>query len=60
VASNNVVQNNLNFEYPYVNYFGGSLQNEEQNVLKCVPSGFVQPSQSNYLQSMASSSGTNM
>ncbi|WJX52125.1 hypothetical protein P8452_38267 [Trifolium repens] len=60
VASNNVVQNNLNFEYPYVNYFGGSLQNEEQNVLKCVPSSIVQPSQSNYLQSVASSSGTNV
>ncbi|CAJ2678734.1 unnamed protein product [Trifolium pratense] len=61
VASNNVVQNNPNFEYPYVNYFGDSLQIQEPNVLKCVPSGnVVQPSQSNYLQSVASSSGTNV
>ncbi|KAK2447765.1 protein LATERAL ORGAN BOUNDARIES [Trifolium repens] len=59
VASNNVVHN-PNFEYQQVNYLGGSLQNEEPNVLKCVPSGIVQPSQFNYLQSVASSSGTNV
>lgn len=62
VANNNVVHNPY-FEYPYGgNSFGsiGALQNEETNLLNCVVAGpnVWQPSQPNYLQSLASSSGT--
>jgi len=64
VANNNVVHNPY-FEYPYGgNSFGivGALQNEETDLLNCAVAGanVWQPSQSNYLQSLASSSGTNV
>ena len=60
VANNNVAHSPY-FEYPYGgNSIGsvGALQNEEPNLLNCVVAGanVWQPSQPNYLQSLASTS----